>query len=126
MKNLMKSSMKNIVVAGLVFAASLLSFSAFSATGGRTGYIDLTDNKLQLISGTESTSRLYVYNVEFNGSECSKKTTGVLYFSEFLAKEMYSMLLAAKASNKRVELIANDCVTISGSTVPKISSIYLE
>ncbi|MCL1126227.1 hypothetical protein [Shewanella surugensis] len=115
--------MKKLLAACLI---TLVSFSALSGSGGRTGYIDLIGKKLQLISDTESTSRLYVYDVTFEGGECSKKTTGVLYFSDFLAKEMYSMLLAAKASNKRVELIANDCVTISGNTVPKITSIYLE
>ncbi|WP_299003853.1 hypothetical protein [uncultured Shewanella sp.] len=126
MKNSMKNSMKKGVVAGVVAFIALLSFSAMAASGGRTGYIDLTDKKLQLISNLESDSRLYVYNVEFYGSECTGKTTAVLYFSAFLAKEMYSMLLAAKASGKRVELVARDCAAISGGTRPQISSIYLE
>lgn len=105
---------------------TFVSFSAFAASGGRTGYIDLTDKKLQLISESETSSRLFIYNTEFNGSECSQKTTGVIYFSEFLAKEMYSMLLAAKASGKRVELIATECHSINGGTYPRVTSTYLE
>ena len=115
--------MKKLLAACLI---TFVSFSAFAASGGRTGYIDLSDKKMQLLSGTESTSRLIVYDAKFEGGNCSKNSSGSIFFSDFLAKEMYSMLLTAKASGKRVELIAKDCVAISDNTVPKITSIYLE
>ncbi|MPY24452.1 hypothetical protein [Shewanella sp. YLB-07] len=111
--------MKKFIFAGLI---GLMSFGA--SAGSRTGFIDISDNGIQLISSTAEESRLYVYDVAFEGGDCDVKTTGVLYFSTFLAKEMYSMLLTAKAAGKKIELVSSECVSIGGAKYPSISSIY--
>jgi hypothetical protein len=97
-----------------------------SASPGRSGYVDLSSSKIQLIQG--GLSRLYIYNVNMGAtSDCDNKTTPVFLFnSGDLGKEIYSMILAAKTAGKRIELVAGSCVNIGSSTYPSISSVSME
>lgn len=108
----------------LVIMLSLIVSSVIYANS-RSGLVDMSDNKIQLIH--DSASRLFVYNVEMADSTCDMTSTPVLFFSgNDISKEIYSMILAAKTSSRRVELIAGQCVAIAGNTYPSIHSVYME
>ncbi len=117
--------MKNIIMG---FMCIVLSTSAFADGPGRSGFVDISNNRLQLIQG--GMSRLYVYDVDMRAhgeTSCTIKTTPVLLFnSGDITQEIYSALLMAKASGKEVDLIAGNCVEISGETYSSISSIYVK
>ncbi|MCW9017616.1 MAG: hypothetical protein OQJ89_11665, partial [Kangiellaceae bacterium] len=65
-----------------------------------------------------------VYNAEIQNSGCGLNSIPVLMMDDSvtLAKEMYAMLLAAKTSGKKVNIITEGC-WVNGD-YPKIKSIY--
>ena len=107
----------------------LVMMSQLALAGpGRSGYVSLENKKIQLIQG--GMSRLYIYDVDMRlggDTTCTIKTTPVLLFSSGdIVKEMYSAILMAKASGKKVDFIAGGCVEISGNTYSSISALYVE
>ena len=107
--------------------ASLILIPSLALAGaGRSDYTDISDSRLQIISG--SMSRLYVYDVTMKDSECGIKTVPTLFFDDdiAIAKEIYSMILMAKATGKEMEFIAGSCVSIGSDTYPSITSVYIK
>ena len=104
----------------------ITTLSVFAFGGpGQSNYVDISNKRIQLIQG--GTSRLFIYDVAMNDSDCDAKTTPVIIFnSGDLGKEMYSMVLAAKATSKPLTFIAGSCIDIGGSTYPSITSIYMQ
>lgn len=113
----------------LLLLTVLVSFCSW-AGGGRSGYVSLVDKRLQIISGGSSASdnpaRLFVYDVSMVGSTCNGSTPTLFFDSNPLAKELYSMLLTAKATGINVEIIASRCRDLGGVLFPDVDSIYLE
>ncbi len=121
--------MKNIIMGFICIVLSASAFADDPVTGpGRSDYVDIAENRIQLIQG--GMSRLYIYDVDMRAhgeTDCTVKTTPVLIFnSGDITQEIYSALLMAKASGKKVDLIAGNCVEISGETYSSISSIYVK
>lgn len=98
----------------------LLTSNTFAANSNTT---TLTSKRIQIIS--TGTQRAYIYDLPINGG-CTNKIP-VLLFSgpnkNPLAKEIYSTLLTAKASGKKVTIQSNKCWP--EYSTPIITSLYL-
>ncbi len=97
--------MKKILVLFL-----LLTPIKLFAANASSGFIDISETMIQVISGTSP--RVYLYDVNMSDSECSKKTIPVLLMdsdSTVLYKEIYSMILTAKSTGKSIKFITNGC-----------------
>ncbi|MGR6873492.1 hypothetical protein ACU6U9_14555 [Pseudomonas sp. HK3] len=85
---------------------------------------DLTGKDLQIIS--TGTPRVYIYNALIQG--CTDSTTPVLILGGVdenpLGKEIYSALLMAKASGKKIILQSSKCW--SERSMPEITSMYIK
>ncbi|WP_020411172.1 hypothetical protein [Microbulbifer variabilis] len=107
-----------LVVFGFLFSLEVAAASS--------GYVDITDNNIQLISSGPS-SRLFIYDVTMNDSPCENKDTPVIMFSDNeIAKEMYAMVLAAKTAGKKISFFSASCVDMSGVTYTLVTSTYLD
>ncbi|MEX2964566.1 hypothetical protein [Microbulbifer sp. TYP-18] len=112
--------MKNIIS---LIGGMLVSIGAFAA---QSGFVDISDNRIQIINDN-SGGRLFVYDVTIIDSTCDNNTTPVLMFSgNELAKEMYSMVLAAKSAGKQVNIVTGTCVDLGGTTYSPIISVYMQ
>lgn len=104
----------------LVLAASIVvSGTAWATDSAET---TLAGKNIQLIS--TGTPRAYIMGVEIAG--CANKTPVLIFDGANrnpLAQEIYSTLLAAKASGKKVVLQANECW--SEWSTPVLSSMYI-
>lgn len=108
----------SIVIGGIL---GLFCLSANSA--GTSGEVSLENARIQLIS--TGTPIAYVYDTPVNDG--CEKTFPVLIFdgpdANPLAKEIYSTLLMAKASGKKVNIITKGCWSVLST--PIITSMYL-
>jgi hypothetical protein len=114
---------EEIILKGIL-ALLLIMISAHTFAQGSSGYISLTNKKIQIISG--GSPRVYVYDAPIANSGCSGSTSiPVLLMDDTVAihKEMYAMLLAAKASGKEVAIVTDGCW--NNGEYPKIHSIYM-
>ena len=109
------------------FFASILIASVCvsnSVLAGSAGPISLNGKRLQIISAVNE-SRVYVYDLPIEDG-CTN-TTPVLLLdgpdANPIGKELYSALLAAKASGKKVTIQTKGCW--SGWSTPVIRSMYL-
>ncbi|WP_444945613.1 hypothetical protein ACJJIP_16440 [Microbulbifer sp. VTAC004] len=106
-----------LVVFGFLFSLEVAAASS--------GFVDISDNNIQLINGS-GMSRLLVYGVTMSGTTCTNTDVPILLFSESdIAKEMYSMILTAKATGRKVNIISGECVDLVGVTYNSITSVYM-
>ncbi|GAA5446174.1 hypothetical protein Misp06_04383 [Microbulbifer sp. NBRC 101763] len=105
------------IVFGFLFSLEVAAVSS--------GFVDISDNKIQLINGS-GTSRLLVYGVTMSGTTCTNTDVPILFFSESdIAKEMYSMILSAKVTGRKVNIFSGECVSLGGATYNSITSVYM-
>ncbi len=106
-----------------LFAFLLLLLSGSPSlvfANGSTGLVSISDKLLQIIS--DGAPRLYIYNVVINNGGCAQTTPVLLMDSTMvLSKEIYSMLLTAKATGRKVDLVTSGC----WGDFPKVFSVYL-
>ncbi|WKD51119.1 hypothetical protein [Microbulbifer spongiae] len=115
--------MKNII---FLIVGILISINV--AASSQSGYIDISQSNIQLISNGED-SRLFINGVTMEDSVCDIKNYPVILFSNNpIAKEMYSMILAAKAAGRQINLVAGACVDLAGkgTTYPSVNSVYMK
>lgn len=106
----------------ILFLVTIVSNMGHAATSSAS--INLVGSDLQIIS--TGTPRVYVYNVSIEG--CTEGTTPVLLLGGAdknpLGKELYSALLMAKASGKKVVLQSDRCW--SERSMPVLTSMYIQ
>ncbi|GAA0360312.1 hypothetical protein GCM10009092_25660 [Bowmanella denitrificans] len=97
---------------------------AVHADNGTSEYVSLIDKPFQIISAGDE-SRVFVYGTQINNSGCTTPSSPVLFIgpNETIGKELYSALLTAKATGKKVKLITNGCYS---NVYPIIFSMYLD
>ena len=99
----------------------LTSVEVFSSAN--SAVTSLAGKRLQVIS--TGTPRVYVYDVELDGG-CTHKIPVLLLGGSdknVIGKELYSALLMAKASGKKVLLQSNHCW--KDYSTPVITSLYI-
>jgi hypothetical protein len=101
----------------------LVVFVSNYAYAGTSGFVSITDKKVQIIGGDEP--RVFLYDVVINDSECSN-TTPVLLMEEtqVLAKELFSVILTAKSVDKMINVVTDGCWNYN--QYPIIKSIYIK
>ncbi|KLN65647.1 hypothetical protein [Vibrio sp. VPAP30] len=105
------------------YVVLILFLASGYSVAGTSVETSLVGKKIQIIS--TGTPRVYIYDLPVNDG--CKDSTPVLIMSGLqanpLAKEIYSTLLAAKASGKRVLIQTTGCW--SEYSTPVITSMYL-
>ena len=113
------------IVNRLKFVACIILFSCClnANAAGSSGVVSLEEARIQLISN--DTARVYIYDIPIDDG-CDKQIPVLLFEGEnanSLAGEIYSTLLLAKASAKKVIIQTTGCW--SELSTPIITSMYL-